>query len=293
MIKKSSGEQVFSVFNTFVMLFLMIICIYPLLYVAFASFSDPFRLAEHRGLLLSPLGFTLKGYELVQKNPNITSGYLNTIIYLVTGTAINLLLTSLGAYVLSRRESYWAGKLMFLIAFTMFFSGGLIPFYLTVKDMGMVNTIWAVVLPGAISTWNLIVMRTSFLSIPDSLQESAKIDGAGDFTILFKIILPLSLPVLTVMLLFYGVGHWNAWFHAMIFLRKRDMYPLQLILKEILVENTSSNFSVSDVSRENDDIYRTLVQYCTIIVATVPILLIYPFLQRYFVKGVMVGALKE
>lgn len=292
MSKRSRGEKVFAVFNILFMILLMIICVYPLLYVIFASFSDPHRLASHRGLLFAPLGFTLKGYELVRKNPNISAGYINTLCYLAIGTVINLVMTTLGAYVLSRKNSYWAGKLMFMIVITMFFSGGLIPTYLLVKGLNMVNTVWAVTVPNAISTWNLIIMRTSFMSIPMSLEESARIDGAGDFTVLFKIILPLSMPVVAVMILFYSVGHWNAWFNAMIYLRKRTMYPLQLILREILVQNTGSDFLATDIGKEDDNFYRTLVQYCTIVVATVPILFVYPFLQKYFVKGVMIGAIK-
>lgn len=292
MIKKSNGEKIFSVFNILAMVVLMILCIYPLLYVIFASFSDPTRLAAHRGLLLSPLGFTIKGYELVRKNSSIASGYVNTLIYLTAGTALNLVMTSIGAYVLSRKNSYWAEKLMFMIVITMFFSGGLIPLYILVKSLGMVNTVWAIILPGAISTWNLIIMRTSFMSIPSSLEESAHIDGAGDFTILLRIIIPLSMPVIAVMILFYSVGHWNSWFSAMMYLRKRNMYPLQLILREILIQNTDTTFLATDVSSEDDNIYRSLVQYCTIVVATVPILFVYPFLQKYFIKGVMIGAIK-
>jgi putative aldouronate transport system permease protein len=287
-MKLSRGELIFKIFNTIVMIIIMIICIYPLVYVTFASFSDPYKLMAHRGLLVSSLGFTLKGYDLTLKNPNISSGYLNTLIYMTTGTFINLLMTSLGAYVLSRKNVYWKNLMMILIVFTMYFSGGLIPFFLLVQGLGMMNTVWAVVLPNAIGTWYLIVMRTSFQTIPASIEESAKIDGAGHFTILFRIILPLSLPVVAVMALFYGVGHWNAWFNAMLFLRKRNMYPLQIILREILILNTGGNIDISsELNQSEMDMYRILVQYCTIIVATVPILFAYPFLQRYFIKGVM------
>lgn len=292
-IKKSKGEITFDIVNTFIMLFMMFICLYPILYVLFASLSDPNRLIRHRGPLISSLGFTLKGYELVLKNPSIGSGYINTIFYMITGTAVNLIMTSLGGYVLSRKNAFWVDKMMMMIVFTMFFGGGLIPYYLLIRRLGMINTAWAMIIPGAIWTWNLIIMRTSFQAIPVSLEESAKIDGASDIVVLTRIILPLSLPVIAVMALFYGVGHWNAWFNAMIFLRKRSMYPLQLILREILVQNTSDNLSVlTDVNQSELDIYRTLVQYCTIMVATLPVLFIYPFLQKYFVKGVMVGAIK-
>lgn len=292
--KKTSGKKVFGVINVFIMIFIMFISIYPILYVLFASLSDPAKLTAHTGFLWKPLGFTLKGYELVVKNPNITSGYLNTIFYVLVGTAVNLFMTSLGAYVLSRKDVLITNFMMFLITFTMFFSGGLIPSYLLMQKLNLINKRTAMIIPGAISTWNLIVMRTSFMSLPDSLEESARIDGANDFTILFRIVLPLSKAVLAVMTLFYAVGHWNAWFNAMVYLRERNMYPLQLILREILITNDTSTMqqATSGGDMLHEDIYRTLVQYSTIIVATVPILCIYPFLQEYFVEGVMIGAIK-
>ncbi|SFP95329.1 carbohydrate ABC transporter permease [Caldicoprobacter faecalis] len=298
--KKTVGERIFNCINITFLTILAIACLYPMLYVLFASFSDPIELMKHRGLMLRPLGFTIEGYKLVFKNSSITTGYLNTLFYVTAGTAINLFMTSLGAYVLSRKNVLWKNAIAFMITITMLFSGGLIPFYLLVKSLGMVNTRWALIIPGAISTYNLFVMRTSFASIPDSLEESAKIDGANDFIILFRIILPLSKAVLAVMTLFYAVGHWNAWFNAMIFLRKRELFPLQLILREILIANDMQSMSnlegLVDVSvQANADIVyfaRLLVQYCTIIVATLPILFLYPFVQKYFVKGVMIGSLK-
>lgn len=272
---------------------MMSICLYPLLYVLFASLSDPTELAQNKGFLLMPKGLTFKGYWMVLKNPNISTGYINTTIYVVAGTCINLILTSLGAYVLSRKNLYWRNRIMLFIVFTMFFHGGLIPRYLIVKDCGLLDTRWAMLIPNAILTWNLIVMRTSFMGIPDSLEESAKMDGANDFTVLFLIILPLSKAVLAVMILFYGVGHWNQWFDAMLFLRKRNLYPLQLFLREILLSNqTDDMMANAAVEQTETDLYRTLIQYTTIIVATVPILFLYPFVQKHFTKGVMVGALK-
>lgn len=299
--KKTAGERIFDCINTIFLALLAIACLYPLLYVLFASFSQPIELMKHRGLLLRPLGFTIGGYKLVFKNPSITSGYLNTLFYVTAGTAINLFMTSLGAYVLSRKNVLWKNIIVFMITITMLFSGGLIPFYLLVKNLGMLNTRWALIIPGAISTYNLFVMRTAFAGIPDSLEESAKIDGANDFVVLFRIILPLSKAVLAVMTLFYAVGHWNSWFNAMIFLRKRELFPLQLILREILLANDMQSMSnlegLVDVSvQANADIVyfaRLLVQYCTIIVATLPILFLYPFVQKYFVQGVMIGSLKE
>jgi putative aldouronate transport system permease protein len=290
--KRSLGEWVFDGINvTFLGLF-VVVTLYPFAHVIFSSISEYHRLIKHVGVLLKPLGFSLGAYKMVFKNPMILRGYLNTLFIIIVGTSLNLFMTSLGAYVLSRKRVYWKNFIMFLIVFTMFFEGGLIPFYLLVKKLGLANTLWALIIPYAIATYNLIIMRTYFLSIPDSLEESARIDGANDFTILFRIILPLSMPVVAVMLLFYGVHHWNSWFPAMIFIRKRELFPLQLILREILIQNALADM-FSEVATMDDEPVGETIQYATVVVATVPILCVYPFLQRYFVKGVMIGALKE
>lgn len=291
-IKKSMGEKIFDAGNTLLMTVLMIVTLYPFLYVLFASLSDPGLLAKHRGILLMPLNATIEAYKFVFNNSMIMVGYANTLFYVVVGTVLNLLLTSMAAYCLSRRNVMLGTPIMFMIVFTMFFSGGLVPSYLLVDTLGMMDTRWALILPGAISAWNLIIMRTSFQGIPVSLEESARMDGANDFTILFKIILPLSLPVLAVMLLFYAVGHWNSYFGAMIYLRDRDLFPLQLILREILISNSTDNF-ISGVGAGDRFPIGETVKYATIIVSTLPILFLYPFLQKYFVKGVMVGSIKE
>lgn len=295
-MRQTSGEKLFGVFNNFLLILLVIMCVYPFVFVLFSSFSDPHLLMAHSGILLKPLGFSLKGYKLVLNNPNILSGYMNTIFYVVAGTAINLVFTTLGAYCLSRKGLLWGKAMMFIVTFTMFFHGGLIPTYLLVKSLGLLNTRWALLLPGAIWVWNLIVMRTSFKAIPASLEESARIDGANDITILVKIIVPISTAVMAVMVLFYSVGHWNSWFSAMIYLRDRAKYPLQLILREILIANDTSRMASADISDPTalgtDLAARDLVQYATIIVATVPILFVYPFAQKYFIKGVMIGSLK-
>lgn len=292
--KRTFGEKVFDFSNVIFLGLLMLIFIYPLSYVFFASISDPRLLVKHSGLLLYPQGFSLKGYEMVLKNPNILRGYINTIIYVVLGTGLNILMTSLGAYVLSRKTLYFKKFLMVMIVFTMYFGGGIIPFYLMIKSLGLMNSRLVMILPGAIATYNLIVMRTAFLQIPDGLEESAKIDGASDFVILFQIILPVSKAVIAVMVLFYAVGHWNAWFNAMIFLRDRKLYPLQLFLREILITSDMKDMTMTGSGLEEFEniLFKSLIKYCTIIVTTVPILFIYPFLQKYFVKGVMVGSLK-
>ncbi len=289
--KKTIGEHVFDNFNRIFMIFMMIITLYPFMYVVFASFSVPQEFLAHSGVLLRPLGFSTSSYTSVIRNPNILTGYANTLFVVFVGTACNVFITSLGAYVLSRKNLMWKGVLMFLCVLTMYISGGLIPGYLVVQGLHLINSRWALVLPGLISTYNLIVMRTAFLGNPESLEESARIEGAGDYTILFKIIIPLSIPTMAVIALFYGVSHWNSWFNAMIYLPDKTKHPLQLVLRDILINAQTSEMTVDDAFSDRYAASQT-VKYATIVVATVPILFLYPFLQKYFVKGVMVGAIK-
>jgi putative aldouronate transport system permease protein len=289
--RKRFGEILFDSTNIGFMVLLSITTLYPLLYVLFASLSDPFIVSSTRGILLYPQGLTLSAYDLVFQNPNIKTSYFNTLIYVVAGTAINIFMTSLGAYALSRQNVMWANPIMFMIVFTMFFSGGLIPTYMLISDLGIINTRWALLLPGAVSAFNLIIMRTAFQAVPVSLEECARIDGAKDWTILFRVVLPLSMPVVAVMVLFYGVGHWNSWFPAMIFLQDRELFPIQLILREILIAN-DTNSMMTNVSAGDQMPIGETIKYATIIVSTLPILCLYPFLQKYFVKGVMIGAIK-
>ena len=291
---RTRGEKAFAVFNYIFMTLLCIICVYPLWYVLVSSVSDPVQLYMQRGIMIWPLGeWSMRGYQLVMENPNIPVGFGNTLIYLGVGTFLNMFITIMAAYGLSRKGCYWNGKIMKLIAFTMYFGGGLIPFYLMVKGMNLLDTYSGIILPVLVSTWNLIVMRTSFAGIPDSLEESAHLDGANDWTILWRIFFPLAQATIAVIALFYAVGWWNNWFNPSIFLSSKSKYPLQLVLREILLKNdTSAMTQVGAVGQSQQEQYRMLVKYCTIIVATVPILVVYPFLQRYFVKGVMVGSIK-
>ena len=291
---RTRGEKSFAVFNYIFMTRLCVICIYPLWYVLVASLSDPVLLYMQRGILVWPLGeWSIRGYQLVMENPNIPLGFRNTLIYLGVGTFINMLITTMAAYGLSRKDCYWNSKIMKLIAFTMYFAGGLIPFYLMVKNMNLLDTYSGIILPVMVNTWNLIVMRTAFAGIPDSLEESARLDGANDWTILWRIFFPLAQATIAVIALFYAVGWWNNWFNPSIFLSSKSKYPLQLVLREILLKNdTSAMTQVGSIGQSQQEQYRMLVKYCTIIVATVPILIVYPFLQRYFVKGVMVGSIK-
>lgn len=290
--KRSLGENIFTGFNLVFMLLLCTVTLYPFLYIVFASFSDPTEISRFRGLLFYPKGFSLEAYKAVLQNPMILVGYRNTLFYVAAGTAINLLMTILGAYALSRQGVLLKNPIMFMIIITMVFNGGLIPAFLLVNKLGMLNTAWALLLPGAINSFNLIIMRTAFQGIPVSLEESARIDGANDWTIMMRIILPLSLPVIAVMVLWYAVGHWNSYFSALIYMRDRELFPLQLILREILISNSTDNMMTGAATSDRADIGVT-IKYATIIVSTLPILMIYPFLQKYFVHGVLIGALKE
>lgn len=290
--KRQFGEIAFELVNGGSMVLLMIACLYPVLYVAFASVSLPDKIVAHRGFLLYPLGFTLDSYRLVFENPNIAIGYINTLILLVVGTSVNLFLTTLGAYGLSRKKFKPRNVIMLGIVFTMMFKGGLIPLYLLVRDLNLLDSRGALILPTAVSAWNLIIMRTYFLGIPESLEESAYVDGANDWTILFRVMIPLATPVIAVMVLFYGVNHWNGWFHALIFLRDRSLYPLQIILREILIANDTTSMTTNVQNSVDAAQIGETIKYATIMVATLPILFIYPLLQRYFIKGVMIGAIK-
>lgn len=288
-IKLSAGEHAFNIFNIVFMLLLMIVCFYPMLHVLWASLSNSTALMKHEGLLLWPAGFSTSAYKAVAQNAMIPKSYLNTLFIVLVGTTLNLVMTSLGAYFLSRKDQAITKYMMIFIMITMFFSGGMIPSYLNVRSLGMYNSIWALIIPAAMSTFNLIILRTNFLAIPESLEESAKLDGAGHLTILVQIILPLSKAVMAVLVLYYGVGHWNSWFSAVMYIQDRQLYPLQLVLREILINNDVN--AMLNVSADVEQLADT-IKYAVVIVTTLPILCLYPFLQKYFVKGVMVGAVK-
>lgn len=284
-------DLTFNIFNYLILLLLMSACVYPLLYVLFSSFSNEMLLMANEGPLFAPLGFTTDAYKRVLENERIISGYINTIIIVVVGTSINVFLTACGAYFLIKKDLMFKKVILFMILFSMYFSGGLIPMYFTVKGLGLENTIWAVIIPSAISTYNMIIMRTGFEAVPDSIEESAKIDGANDFVILFKMILPLALPTVTVITLYYIVGHWNSWFSAMIYIRDRAKQPLQLVLREIIVSNSTDSMTTWSQTGTQGALAET-IKYATMMIATIPILCLYPFLQKYFIKGVMIGAVK-
>ena len=269
---------------------LIVVTLYPFWHVVMGSISDPIALMKKTGFVFLPEGAAnLRSYALVFENKNIMTGYRNTLFYVVAGTSINMAFTCLGAYVLSRRNYMLKRPMSLFIIFTMFFSGGLIPFYLRVNGYGLQNTIWAVMVPYAINTYNMIILRTAFATVPSSMEESARMDGANDLIILARVIMPLTVPTLAVITLYYVVDHWNSWFPAMIFLRDRKLYPLQIFLREILI--LSDTREMTSASDDRVALSFTL-RYATIFVATLPIILVYPLLQRYFVKGVMLGAIK-
>lgn len=287
-VKRSVGENIFQIVNIVLCGLLCLAILLPVLNIVFASFSDPVEVMKHQGLFLRPIKPTLVAYQYVAKNPNIVTGYMNTIFIVVVGTSLNIVLTLIGAYVLSRKNAMLVKFFTLMIVFTMYFQGGTIPFYLVVHSLKLTGKVWSLIFPVAINTFNLIVMRTAMASVPDSLPESAMMDGAGHVRTLFSIMAPLTKATIAVITLYYAVYHWNSWFNAMIFLRKKSQYPLQLILREILIQDeTASTGGIDALAMASDTI-----KYATIVVATVPILCIYPFLQRYFVKGVMVGAVK-
>ncbi len=290
-IKVSALSRIFDVFNVLLMIAVVICTFYPMIHIVMASFSDGNLLLAHRGILLKPLDFTIGGYKMVFKDPMILRGYANTIFVVVAGTFISVLVTAMGAYFLSRKNVMLQTPVMLYVMFTMFFSGGMIPFYFTVKDLGLYNSIWSLILPTAVNTFNLIIMRTGFASIPDSLEESAKLDGAGHLTILFKIVIPLAMPTIAVIILYYAVSYWNSWFNAMMFIQDRVKYPLQLVLRGVLMSNDTSAMTGGVTAVDKESVGES-VKYGVIVVATIPILAVYPFLQKYFVKGVMIGAVK-
>ena len=294
-IKRAKGDLVFDTINTLLLVLVMLVVLYPLYFIVIASFSDPLEVLSGH-VVFFPKKVSLEAYKMVFRDAQILTGYRNTIFYTLLGTAVNIVLTVLAAYPLSRRDL--AGRKFFtvMLAVTMFFSGGLIPTYLMVSNtLHLLDTIWAMILPGAISVWNVIIVRTYFqTSIPPELSEAAMVDGCSDFMLLAKVILPLSMPVLAVMVLFYGVAHWNSFFNALIYLNDKALYPLQLILRSILVQNTMSEDMLAEVdSLANRQVMAETIKYALIVVASAPIIAVYPFLQKYFVNGVMIGAIKE
>ncbi len=288
--KPTIGEKIFNIFNILVMALMIIICLYPFWYCVTCSLSKNI-VGNTASLMLLPKGFSLAAYAKVLTDPLIINGYKITIFVVVVGTLINLIATTIAAFLLTRRNFAIRGFLMWLMLITMYFGGGMIPTYVIyTKVLGLENSLLALILPGAVSVYNMIVMRTNFDAIPKSLEESVKVDGGNDMHVLWHIIIPLSKAVMSVMVLFYGVGHWNAWFNAMLYMRDNSKVPLQLALRSLLIVNDDAQAAAAGTA-DSAGLAENL-KFATILVATVPILLVYPFIQKYFVKGVMIGAVK-
>lgn len=292
-IRFSSGDRVFNAVNMLLLSVIMVIVLYPLIYILSASFSNSNAVMAGR-VWLFPVEPTLAGYEAVFKNPQIPRSFLNTIYLTVFGTMVNIALTVMLAYPLSRRTLFGRGVITGFITFTMLFSGGLIPSFLLIKGLGLYDTYWALILPGAVSVYNVIVARTFFQSnIPDDLYEAASLDGCSDIYFMWKIVLPLSAPIIAVLTMFYAVGHWNSYFNAMIYLQDSKKFTLQVVLRNILIANQIDNEMMKDIdAMQKQEGLAQLLKYSLIVVASVPMLLLYPFIQKHFVKGIMIGALK-
>ena len=289
----SRSDRIFYTVVNLVVGILGLIVLYPLIYILSSSFSSPSAVAAGK-VVLFPVDFSLRGYKAVFEYQAVYTGYRNTIFYTVVGTALNIALTMIAAYPLARRSLPGKGFFTFLFTFTMMFSGGMIPNYILMKELKIINTAWCMLLPGAISAYNLIVTRTFIQnSIPEELLEAAQIDGCNDTQFFFLFILPLSKAVMAVITLYYAVSHWNAYFNAFLYLNNRNLYPLQIFLREILIMNSVDTEMVMDTQmQEAMQGMADLLKYSLIVVSTAPILCIYPFLQRYFIKGVMIGSLK-
>lgn len=286
-------DRIFHLVTTILITIILLVVLYPLIYIVSSSFSSPAAVSAGK-VVLFPVDFSLEGYKAVFKNQDILSGYGNSIFYTIVGTLINVVITLLAAYPLSRRTLPGKGAISFIFTFTMFFSGGMIPSYILIRDLGIMNTMWAMVLPGALSVYNMIITKT-FLqtSIPGEMLEAAQIDGCNDIQYFLKIVLPLAKPVIAVITLFYAVEHWNSYFNAFLYLTDRELYPLQIILREILIVNSiDPSMIVDEELLQAKQGIAELLKYSLIIVSVVPMLVIYPFIQKYFAKGMMIGSVK-
>jgi putative aldouronate transport system permease protein len=292
-IRESKGDKVFLAFIYAFLSIVLLMIFYPLLYIVSASFSSPQAVMSGR-VWLFPVEPTLLGYKTVFEHSQVVVGYFNSAFYTVFGTILNVVLTVMLAYPLSKKNFYGRNVIMMILVVTILFEGGLIPYYLTVKSIGILDTRWAMILPQAMAVWQVIIARTFFqTTIPEELSEAAELDGCSNFGFMWRIVLPLSQPIIAVLVLMYAVGHWNAYFDALIFLRSQELFPLQIVLRNILILNTVDTTAMKDASemiaREG---LRDLLKFSLIVVASAPVLAIYPFVQKHFVKGIMIGSLK-
>ena len=291
MIKETAEGKAFDVFNTLLMILLMVIMIYPVYYVIMASFSNNNLLLSNKGLLLKPMGFTAGAYKLAFNHPLLMNGYKNIFVIIALSLPLDLFMTVCCGYFLASKNVMFKKYIVVFIMFTMFFGGGLIPTFLNIKDLGLYNSSWSLIIPGCFSVYNALIAKTSIEEIPDSLIESAYIDGAKEGTILIRIIVPLIKATLAVLSLYTIVGAWNSWFPATLYIKDLDKFPLQVILRTILTTDNDI-LNASDVRGDTVDSYAETIKYAAIVISTVPILCIYPFLQKYFMKGVLIGAVK-
>ena len=291
--KLSLGDRIFHMVNTVIMLLIGVVMVYPLYYIVIASVTDP-TVVNSGKFLLFPEELFLEGYKSAFEYERLFTGFANSILYTVVGTAISIALTIPAAYALSRRDMAGRNLVMFNFTFTMFFSGGMVPTYMLVSNLKFIDTMWAIVLPGALSVYNLIVVRTFFLTnIPDELLEAAKMDGCSDLRFFWSIALKVSGTIIAVMVLFYAVAQWNAYFNAIMYLNSRSKMPLQAVLRDLLIMNTVTNELSIDATETVDRMMRAdQLKYCVIIISTVPMMILYPFIQKHFTKGVMIGSIK-
>lgn len=292
-VRESGGDRLFTIINLVILMAFLLVVAYPMIYVVSASFSSARAVTSGR-VWLWPVDVTFDGYSAIFRHPLLVRSFFNSVFYTVAGTCISVLLTLLAAYPLSRRDLFGGKVIIFLFLFTMLFSGGLIPSYLVVKELGMLNTRWSMILPAALSTWNVIITRTFFQStIPQELLEASRIDGASDFRFLKDVVIPLSGPIIAVNGLLYAVGQWNQYFSALLYLTDQHLWPFQLVLREVLIQNNVDASMMGDIQdmvrRQN---LQQLLKYSLIVVATVPILAVYPFVQRHFVRGALIGSVK-
>ncbi|WP_270814641.1 carbohydrate ABC transporter permease [Hungatella effluvii] len=289
----SRSDQVFYAVITVVLTLAFICVLYPCVFVLAASFSSGSAVQAGK-VILWPVDFSLEGYKTVFNTSTVFTGFRNSLFYTVAGTSINIVVTMIAAYALSRRDLPGRNVLMLFFIFTMFFSGGMIPSYMLIQNLGLINTRWALLLPGAMSVYNMIVARTFIeSSIPTELLEASKIDGCSDIRYFLSVVIPLSKSIIAVLVLFYGVGHWNQYFNAMIYLNSKHLYPLTIFLREILMADQIDPSTVTDpVLQAQLAQAAGVIKYALIVVSMIPVLIIYPFIQKYFVKGVMIGSVK-
>jgi len=291
-VKESVGDRVFLGFIYLFLLILLAIILFPLIYIVSSSFSSPLAVSSGQ-VVLWPVDFSTRGYEVALSNPQIITGYGNSLFYTFFGTIISVTLTVAIAYPLSKRTFFGRNIIMGFLVLTMLFNGGLMPTYLVVKALGMLDTRWALLIPAAIGVWQVIIARTFFqTNIPDELAEAAELDGCGDLRFLWSVVLPLSKPIIAVLALMYAIYQWNSYFDALIYLKSPDLYPLQLILRGILILNTTSSGSMDAKTMLERQQLADLLKYSLIVISSLPVLIIYPFVSRYFTKGILIGAVK-